>query len=110
AVGDEALAGVQLAALGLAQLAEGGLVLFVEPADDAALGRLGQEAGGPLARLAEHVADFEAALGAGDDPVSAGVVLLGVGVERPQEAHGAVTNDQLRRHEIPLTPVAGANR
>ena len=95
AVGDEALAGLQFALLRLAQALQGCPVLVGQAADDSAVGRIGEELDRPRARLAQHLADLQAAVGADNDILPAPERHPGVRLERSQETHGAVADDQL---------------
>src|SRR5262249_19119008 len=95
AVSDEALTGLHFAPLRFPQAFQGRAILVGQAADDSAVRRISKELDGSWARRAEHLADLQAAVGADDDVVAAPERRLGVQLERSQETHGAVANNQL---------------
>src|SRR5262249_18406117 len=99
--GDEAVAGLELAQLGLSEAGRLGLVLLALAAHRLAAVGLGVEAPGPRGRFAQDSAGSQAALGGDDDEAAAGVAGTLGGGELAEEAHGAVSCDVLTRHGIP---------
>ncbi len=106
AAGDKVAAGIHLAALGLAQL-QGGSVLVGQAADNAAMRRLGEQGSGSLAGLAEHVAGLQPAVAADDDAVAAAKGEVAFRLESAEEAHGAVANDLCGRHDAIVLSIRG---
>ena len=75
-------------------------ILVGHRADDLALGRLLDELDGARRRLAQDLADFQAALGLDDDVLAAAILALGAGFEVAEEAHDAVTDDVVLCYRI----------